>query len=330
MDQDRRCIAIVVAFNSAPELPACLDAIAAQRAVVMEVHVVDNASTDSSAALVAQRYPVARLTVNPANVGFARANDQALAEASAPYFALVNPDTVLHPDAITTCIDYLEAHGDAAVVGTRLVYPDGRPQPSCHSFLGLRNLLGETFLLDKLFPGFRPLSSFHMRDFPHDREAEVDWIQGAFLVVRGAACAQVGTLDPEFFMYGEEMDWCARFRGAGWKVVFLPEPPVVHVGGASSRPVAGPMFVENLKGRIRFLRKHRGPWVALAGRALLAVAVGLRWAAREAQVMIWRLAGRSATEELRLRRAMFRSALGWVLRGLPLSPPALPGAPKAR
>jgi GT2 family glycosyltransferase len=326
VDQDRRCAAIVVSFNSAAELPACLDALAAQRGATVAIHVVDNASSDGSATLVADRYPSVRLVASPVNTGFAGGNNQVLLSVAAPYYALVNPDSVLHPDAIARCLDYLEAHADAAVVGTRLVYPDGRLQPSCHSFLGLRNMFGEAFLLDRLFPGFRPLSSFHMRDFAHDREAAVDWIQGAFLVVRGTAAAQVGGLDSDFFMYGEEMDWCRRFRQAGWQVVYLPDPPVVHVGGASSRPIAGPMFVENLKGRIRFLRKHRGPAIAAAGRALVAVSVTLRWLARELQVGLARGTGRGAGEELRLRRIMFRSAVVWVWSGMRLSPPALPPA----
>jgi transcriptional regulator with XRE-family HTH domain len=101
---------------------------------------------------------------------------------------------------------------------------------------------------------------------------------------------------------------------------------VVHVGGASSRPIAGPMFVENLKGRIRFLRKHRGWTVATVARALVAVSVTLRWLARELQAAGARLAGRGVDEELRLRQVMFRSALAWVWSGMRLSPPALPPA----
>jgi hypothetical protein len=167
-----------------------------------------------------------------------------------------------------------------------------------------------------------------MRGFAHDRVAEVDWIQGAFLVARGAACEQVGSFDPDFFMYGEEMDWCYRLRRAGWKVVFLPAPTVVHLGGASSQPVAGPMFVENLKGRVRFFRKYRGPAAVFAVRALLALAVFTRFVLREGQAAAARLLGRPVPEPVRLRQSMFRSAVRWVLAGLPLSPPpvARPGA----
>ncbi|HEX7079319.1 MAG TPA: glycosyltransferase family 2 protein, partial [Candidatus Eisenbacteria bacterium] len=171
------------------------------------------------------------------------------------------------------------------------------------------------------------LSSLYLPWFGHDQVAEVDWIQGAFLVVRGEVVRAVGGFDPEFFMYGEEMDWCYRIRRAGWRVVFLPEPPVVHVGGASSDPIAGPMFVENLKGRVRFLRKHRGPLIAMLARALIAVSVLLRLAWREAQGAGRALRGRPVEEPLRTTRAKLRAAARWVARGLPLAPPSFEPAP---
>jgi GT2 family glycosyltransferase len=167
-------------------------------------------------------------------------------------------------------------------------------------------------------PGLRAFSSLHMPWFRHDRVAEVDWIQGAFLVVRGDVVRTVGGLDPAFFMYGEEMDWCRRIRRAGWTTVFLPEPEVVHAGGASSGPIAGPMFVENLKGRVRFFTKHRGPIVAAAARALIAISVLLRVARDETQALGSRIARRSPEEPHRRRQAMLRSALRWVVRGLPV------------
>ncbi|HSQ60510.1 MAG TPA: glycosyltransferase family 2 protein [Acidobacteriota bacterium] len=324
-----RVIAIVVAFNSAADLPACLASLQEQRGVSVEIHVVDNASSDASAALVRRDFPRARLTVNAGNLGFAGGNNLVLTRERAPFYALVNPDTVLAPDAVAACVARLERDRGAGIAATRLVNPDGSLQPSCHAFLGLRNLLGETIGAHRLVPRFRALSSFHMPWFGHDRVAEVDWVQGAFLVVREELVRTVGGFDPEFFMYGEEMDWCRRARDAGWTVVFLPEPPVVHIGGASSEPMAGPMFVENLKGRLRFLRKHRGPLVAGIARALIAFAVLLRFVWREVESLAAAAGGRPRAPSLQRRRTMFRAALAWVLRGLPLSPPAL-GTPESR
>jgi GT2 family glycosyltransferase len=227
---------------------------------------------------------------------------------------------VLSPTAIATCLDLLARRPEVGVAATRLVFPDGTLQPSCHSFLTLTNLFGEALGLDHALPWIHPLSSLHMRWFAHDRPADVDWIQGAFLVVRGEVVHEVGGFDPDFFMFAEEMDWSFRIARAGWKVAFLPEPSVAHVGGASSRPIAGPMFVENLKGRLRFLRKHRGAGAQAVGRVFLSVSVLGRLALREAQAVMSSLSGRPLGEALQLRREMFRCAAGWVMRGLPLTP----------
>jgi GT2 family glycosyltransferase len=319
-------IAIVVSFNSAPHLVSCLSSLEGQRGVHPAVRVIDNASSDGSAELVRRRFPHVHVQENTGNLGFARANNQVLEREAADFYALVNPDTVLAPDALAACMDYMSRDARAGLVATRLVFPDGTLQPSCHSFLGFRNLLGETFGVHRILPGLRSLSSLYMPWFRHDRIAEVDWIQGAFLVARGEMVRAVGGFDPAFFMYGEEMDWCRRMRRVGWSVVFLPDPPVVHAGGASSGPAAGPMFVENLKGRVRFLRKHRGLLAATAARALIAVSVLVRFPRHEAKATLRSLGGRSPGESSRMKRTVFRSALRWVLTGLPLSPPPAAGS----
>jgi GT2 family glycosyltransferase len=144
----------------------------------------------------------------------------------------------------------------------------------------------------------------------------VDWLPGAFLVIRREVIEQVGLFDPQFFMYGEEMDLCRRAQRSGWRIIYLPEPTVIHVGGASSRPIAGPMFVENLKGRVRFMRKHRGAPAAWSARGLLAVSVLLRFLLRETQLLAVRAGGRTPEASLIERRAMFRSAARWVLAGM--------------
>lgn len=318
-----RCSVVVVSYNSAAHLPACLSALESQEGVNAEIHVVDNASADGSPDLVRRDFPRVRLVEREDNVGFARGNNQILEGSPAEFFALVNPDTIPSATALAVCVQYLKRHPKAGVVATRLVYPDGTLQPSCHAFLGLRNLLGETLGAHRLLPALRPLSSLYMPWFDHSRVANVEWVDGAFLVVRGEVVRNVGAFDPEFFMYGEEMDWCLRIGRAGWNVVFLPEPAVIHVREASSTPLAGPMFVEKLKGRVRFLRKHRGPLVAATARAMIAISVLLRSAWREAQVLRHSLAGSAAPEGVRLRQTSLRYAIHWVLQGLPLSAPDL-------
>ena len=311
-------IAIVVSYNSALDLPSCLAALQAQQRVRLQVYVVDNASSDGSVERVRREFPDVRLEANGDNVGFARANNQVLERGEAPLYALVNPDAILAPTALAVCVDEMRRDPKLGVVATRLINPDGSLQPSCYAFLDLRNLTGETFGLHRLLPGARSLASFRMPWFAHDRVTDVDWMAGAFLVIRHEMIDGIGAFDPDFFMYGEEMDLCRRARRAGWGVRFLPDPSVVHTGGVSSRPIAGAMFVENLKGRVRFLRKHRGPLVATVARGLIGISVLLRFAWREAEAVARSLAGRPIDEPLDLDRSRFRAAMGWVARGLPL------------
>jgi N-acetylglucosaminyl-diphospho-decaprenol L-rhamnosyltransferase len=311
---------VVVSYNSAAELPDCLGAIEKQEGVDVDIYVVDNTSQDNSAEVIRSRFPRVHLIANRQNVGFGRANNQVLEEIPADYYALVNPDAVLSPDAIHACIEVMEKEPDIGVAASRLIYPDGTLHPSCHAFLGLRNLVGETFLLDRALPGWDAVSSLNMPGFQHDRRLDVDWIQGAWLVVRGEVCRRIGGFDPDFFVNGEEMEWCYRIRQAGWRVTFLPGPPVIHVGGASTSPVAGVMFVEVLKGRLRFLEKHRGPLVVLGARAVIASSVLLRATARELMNLWRRLRRQPIPEALRLRVIMFRTATQWVFKGMPVTP----------
>jgi N-acetylglucosaminyl-diphospho-decaprenol L-rhamnosyltransferase len=321
------CGVVIVTYNSAAQLPACLASLAVQEGVVATIHVVDNASSDDSLAVARAHRPVLDVVANPGNVGFARAVNQGIArvDTATPIVVLANPDTVASPGVLRAAAAYLDAHPDVAVVGPRLVHPDGSLHPSCHGFMDLSGLLGEALFLDRLWPRSR-LGALHRRSFAHDREAAVDWIQGAFLVVRTAAIARVGVLDPAFFMYGEEMDWMLRMKHAGYGTVFLPGADVIHIGGASSRPIAGPMFVELQKSRLRFVRKHRGPAVGALAAALLALGLLLRFAGWELFGGIVAGGTPEGHERARLRRVMFRAATGWVLRGFPLDPPRLAGA----
>jgi len=312
-----RCTAIVVTFNSEREIASCLASLVAQEAIELEIHVVDNDSRDGTVELVRQRFPSVLVHANRDNVGFARANNQVLRGGASAY-ALVNPDTILPSNAVRACLDHLENRPEVGVVGTRLAYPDGRWQPSAHRFLSLRGLLGETLAVERWTGDRAGFSWRRIPGFSPDRASEVDWLQGAFLVVRGDVVRDVGGFDEDFFLYGEEMEWCYRIRRAGWRTAYLPAPTVQHVGGASGKSVAPRLFVENLKGHLLFFRKHGGPLAVTAARALLAFSILGRAAAREAAGAAYRWSGRSLPPALEERIALFRAAAAWVLRGQPI------------
>ena len=193
--------------------------------------------------------------------------------ASGRYFLLLNSDAWAQRDAVEQLVAYADKHPEAAVVGPRLVNQDGSLQRSVRGFPTLWRLATEYLFLRKLGPRTRALNAFYGAGFTHDEPREVDWLFGPCLLVRREASDAVGLFDESFFMFSEETDWCYRFRGAGWKVLFYPGAEVVHVSGASH---GGRLYVENLRGHLRFFAKHYGLREAERARRLLLVGTRLR------------------------------------------------------
>jgi GT2 family glycosyltransferase len=189
------------------------------------------------------------------------------------YFLLLNSDAWVVGDAVAQLVAFADEHPEAAVVGPRLLNPDGSLQRSARAFPTLWRLATEYLFLRKLAPRSRTLNRFYEGGFDHDVVREVDWLFGACLLVRRDAADEVGLFDEDFFMFSEETDWCYRFRQAGWKVYFFPGAEVVHVGGGSH---GGGLFAENVRGQLRFLAKHHGAREAERARRLLLAGVRLR------------------------------------------------------
>jgi GT2 family glycosyltransferase len=200
-------------------------------------------------------------------------NNAGMRAARGRYFFLLNSDAWVVGDGLDALVAFAEAHPEAAVVGPRLVNTDGTLQRSARSEPTLWRLATEYLFIRKLAPRTRLLNPLYRGDFAHDRVEEVDWLFGAALLVRRDAAAAVGLFDESFFMFSEEVDWLTRFRRAGWKVLFFPGAEVVHVGGASH---GGRMYVENLRGHLRFAAKHHGPRAAERVRLLLLWSLRLR------------------------------------------------------
>jgi N-acetylglucosaminyl-diphospho-decaprenol L-rhamnosyltransferase len=259
--------AVVVTFNSQPWIERCLESVAG-----LETIVVDNGSTDGTADLVRERFPGIRL-VEQANRGMGAGNNAGMRLASGRYFLLLNSDAWVVDDAADALVRFADEHPRAAVVGPRLLNPDGSLQRSARRFPTLWRLATEYLFLRKLAPRSRALNAFYEGGFDHDEPRELDWLFGACLLVRREAADEVGLFDEDFFMFSEETDWCFRFRRAGWQVWFFPGADVVHVGGASH---GGSLFAENVRGHLRFLAKHRGLDYAERARKLLLAGVKLR------------------------------------------------------
>jgi N-acetylglucosaminyl-diphospho-decaprenol L-rhamnosyltransferase len=258
---------VVVTLNALPWLEPCLESVRGRELVV-----VDHGSTDGTLELLRARFPEARV-LERENRGLAAGWNAGIEATSAPYVLLLNSDAWAVGDAVAVLVAAAEGDSRAAVVAPRLSNLDGTLQRSARGFPTLWRLATEYLFLRKLAPRSRALNAFYAGDFDHGRRREVDWAMGAVLLVRRAAVEEVGPADESFFLFSEETDWCYRFRAAGWRVVFEPAAEFAHVGGASH---GGRMYVENLRGQLRFLAKHRGAAEAERARRLLLAGTRLR------------------------------------------------------
>lgn len=261
---------VVVSYNVRDLLRACLSATFASLALSPEldatVHVVDNASRDGSAQMVAAEFPSVHLVASPDNLGFARGNNLALRQlgfgsAAAPDFALLlNPDAEPLSDAIGQMARFLAEHPHVGAAGAQLQYPDGSFQHGAFGFPGLLQLWFDLFLprprrlLDSRLNGRYPRSLYDAgKPFP------VDFALGAALMVRREAMAAAGLLDEGYFMYAEEVDWCWRMRRAGWPCWCVPTARVIHHGGASSSQFRSQSMRNLWESRKRLYDRFYGP-----------------------------------------------------------------------
>ena len=258
---------VIVSFNTKALLGACLKSLFAQAGrLTMEVVVIDNASTDGSIEMMTKEFPQVTLIVNRENVGFAKANNQALRQVTGRYLLLLNSDTVVLDQAVLKMVNWMDAHPKTGIATCQLLNKDGSIQPSGGYFPTLDRVLAWMVFLDDL-PFIGPkLTSFH----PHPpqflgagsfytKEHYQDWVTGAFLLMRRDVFSEVGLLDEAFFMYVEEMEYCYRAKKAGFAVAYVPSAHIIHYGGASSGQASKVSILGEYRGLAYFYQKHFSP-----------------------------------------------------------------------
>jgi len=249
---------IIVNWNTKDLLHNCLKSIDEQAgAIEYEVIVIDNASTDGSAAMVRSQFPNARVISNDTNRGFAAANNQGMAIAQGRYVLLLNSDTIVLNNAIEKTVDFADTTHDTAVIGCRVLNPDRSLQPTCFMYPSILNMILSSSYLYKLFPNNRFFGRERMTWWGRSDVREVDVVTGCFMLVRREAIKQAGMMDEDFFMYGEETDWCYRFKKTGWKNIFMPDAEIIHLGGQSSRKIAVEMSLQLRGSILYFIGKHK-------------------------------------------------------------------------
>lgn len=302
---------IIVNWNTRELLRRCLLAVRRARATAdAQVIVVDNASSDLSAAMVRAEFPTVELIANDRNVGFGVANNLALRTARGRDVLLLNPDTELRDGAVEAATQYLAEHPNAGVVGTTLLHADGSPQLYCSRYPSawhslrhnpyVARLLDERAMDCTVKPG---------------QVRRADWLLGACLLIRKQILDEIGAFDPRFFVYGEEIDLQYRIRQAGWDIVYVPSPGVIHHSGQSTRQIGAAASLHECRGRLLFAQKHYSRLTSdtHVAKAVAGVLVGLAY---------W---GALSLTPARARAAQQLQAYGqmlaWYASGCP-APPA--------
>ena len=253
---------IIVSYNTRDDLLRCVGSIESAPPVVpWEVVVVDNASTDGSAASVRARWPRTTVLERPINEGFARANNAGIRASRGDLLLLLNSDTLVPPGALDRLVARLDADGSAAAAGPRLVDAQGRAELSTGRMIAPFSELAQKVLLGLQHRGFPPAVARVER--LTRRERYVDWVSGAALLVRRADAEAVGLLDERYFLYTEDVDFCAALRARGRRILFTPAAEIVHLRGRSRATAPGPMQAAYRRSHVAFYEKHHPRWAPL-------------------------------------------------------------------
>jgi N-acetylglucosaminyl-diphospho-decaprenol L-rhamnosyltransferase len=227
----------------------------------LQVIVVDNASRDNSIEILRSKYPHVERIENPQNVGFGRANNQALPQVRGRYVLLLNTDAFLSPDTLVKTTRFMDANPDFGILGVKLVSEDGSLQPSCRYFPTPWNTFLASTGLARFFPHARLVDDLA---WDHSTVRSCDWVPGCYYLVRREVIERVGLFDPRYFLYYEEVDHCREVHKAGWKVAYFPFTQVVHLGGESAKSDAvltstgRQISMLQIESQLLYFRKHHG------------------------------------------------------------------------
>ncbi len=269
---------VIVSFNTKDLLRECLSTVKSETGMRVEVLVVDNASKDGSAAMVAEEFPEVRLTALDTNLGFAAANNVAFRQASGRYVVLLNSDAFLGEATLFRAVLLMDSRPQVGLAGALLVGRDGHWQPSARLFPSICNDLLALTGLSSRFPRSKFFGRADRSWADPEEASETDWVPGAFSIIRRSVLEEVGHFDEHFFLYYEEVDLCRRIKAAGFSVAYWPELKVVHIGGESSKTIkrlsmsssGAQLSLWRMRSALLYYRKHHAhkAWFAMLGETL--------------------------------------------------------------
>jgi len=223
----------IVNFNAKEYLRKCLESIyATSSKESFEIIVVDNASSDGSQEMIEQNFKKVRLIKNSENLGFAKANNQALKASNGEYLFVLNNDTIVSNNSLDILIKFMKEHPEVGACGPKILNADGTIQHQCkRGFPTPWNSLSYFLKLDKLFPKSKLFGGYLLTYLDSEKIQEVNSLSGAAMLVKDKIIKEVGYMDENYYLYADDIDWCYRIKKAGWKIYYLPEAQIIHYGG---------------------------------------------------------------------------------------------------
>lgn len=251
---------LIVNWNGKALLKSCLESLVRESSGLdAEIIVVDNGSSDGSPEMVREHFKEVKLIRNRENVGFARGNNIGLRECYGEWVCLVNSDVEVKTGSIRSMVSHMREHPEVGMMGPKVMNLASGIQPNYREFPSLWNFFCRALALDKFFPASRIFGGTFMDYFDGAGMRTVDVIAGTFWLLRRKALDEAGWLDEDFFMYGEDLDLCKRFKKSGWEIVYFPEAEIMHHDGGSSQNDPVRFFIEQQRSNWLYWKKHHHP-----------------------------------------------------------------------
>ena len=269
---------IIPSFNTQTHTLNCLKSVYQEtKNIKFEIIVVDNASKDGSVKVIKKKFPQVKLIVNDKNLGFAKANNQALRQAQGEYILFLNSDTLILDQAIKKSLEFMVGRDNVDILGCQLLNEDKTIQSSGGFLPRLRNIFYMMFFIDDI--GFinrflKPYQESH--SFFYKKTRKLGWVTGAFLLVKKEVVDKIGSFDEDFFMYGEEIDFCIRAWKTGFNCWFYAGTKVIHLKGKSSENAFEKAVLGEYQALKKIFKKHKPGWEMFFLRLLLKTGAVLR------------------------------------------------------
>lgn len=271
---------IIVNYRTEKLTKDCLESLrhADLEGISSEIIVVDNASGDGSIEAIADAYPECRVIINPDNFGFAKANNIGISQSDADYILLLNSDTIVEPNAVKYSLNLMKKHPDIGATGCKILLENGKLDAACkRSFPTPASGLCHMLKLDRLFPKSRFFGAYNLTYLDENTACDVECLCGAYMMVSRQAIEQAGLLDEDYFMYGEDIDWCYCIKEKGFRIVYDPAVQITHYKRASGIGKRNPKIIEAFYDSMGiFFNKHyQGKynrfltWIVLSGTKIM-------------------------------------------------------------